>query len=167
MAKKIKEISLDLNQFVLEGWERHYCPLNIKALRPGLELGHSFPRVDVVKKGKIYLLVFGRDWNPPKEDNYGGHSRSRLALEDRFLLECDLFDNHRFEPSEHSKEIIYRPVVEMTPKISSININCQLKITLSYLPDKVREKFIRENDLVIRDDGVLMTRYDFENPLPF
>ena len=163
MAEKIGEIELDLREVVLEGFQEYYCPLNVKALRVGGELGYQLPRVDVVKKNGVYRLVFGPAWDSEKEYNYGGHSRSRLALEDGILLSCDIFNNHR----ECPRNLIYRPIEEIQAKIRGRAVEFQLRRTLEYLPKEIMEKFIMENDLVLTDDDILMTGENFRNPPPF
>ena len=167
MARKIDEFELDLGKDVLEGWQRYYCPLNVKALRVGREMGHQLPSVDVVKENGIYRLVFGWDYGSDKEDNYGGHSRARLAWEDGFLLACDIFDDHRSAPEDCEKDIIYKSIKEISPRIIGRTIELQLRRTLEYLPKKMKKKFIEENDLVLTDGDVLMTGENFRNPPPF
>ena len=158
MAEKIDEIELDLGKVRLDGWQFRYCPLNVKALRIARDLGHQLPRVDVIERGGIYRLVYGCVEETSEEDNYGGHSRSRLAFEDERLLECNLFDDHRSDPGMYGQEVEFIPISEMFPRVYWTQLGDQLQKTLGHLPEAIRNKFMEENDLVIVR-GVLNSKH--------
>ncbi|MEK6885457.1 MAG: hypothetical protein AABX17_00655 [Nanoarchaeota archaeon] len=168
-------IRLNLERDILEGWEHFYDSLNVGVLRLARNCGQEFPPVDVVREEGIYRLVFGLEGEWWNKNNYGGHSRSILAFQDKYLLSCRVLPAHRKDPKLFkdesrypSRDIEYIPIREMQPlrNISTRALG-RLKTNLQFLPVELRERFMAENDIVVMDDGDLIDRETLENPPPF
>ena len=168
-----KEIELDLEKDILEGWEPFYDFLNVEVLKIARAQGHILPPVEVVKEKGIYRLVFGRD--PDNWKNYGGHSRSIAALQNKLSLYCIIQPSHRENPENppldspyHSGKLKYIPIQKMQQKRkTNMDSMCRLEENLRFLPDEIKEKFIEENSLVILENGHLIDKEDYLNPPPF
>lgn len=69
--------------------------------------------------------------------------------------------------NEHRKEISlleFRSIQEIPfGKKRSFDALRRLKENLSHLPKEAVQKFLQENDLVFREDGILLPREDHEN----
>ena len=166
-------IELDLITDILLGFEKHYDSINAEVLRLARKQGHILPPIDVIKEGDIYQIVFGRSM---EEDwiNYGGHTRSIVAHQEKLLLPCKILPAHRKDPSTYedpynpSDKIEFFPIQEMKPKrktdADSMN---RLERNLKFLPAKLRKKLIKEHDLIELKDGKIMDRDNYENPPPF
>jgi len=167
MDKKIGEIELDLQNEILEGWE-DYDLLNVEILNEARELGHTFPLVDVVRENGVYRLRFGCREDFLERDNYGGHSRSIVALQRREILKCNIYKGHRDDFTlEKDPLVIYSPINELSSKINlHYNSLLRLKINLDFLPKELRERFLKSHDLIMYGD-VLMTQDNYDNPPPF
>ena len=169
-----ESIKLNLEKDILEGFEHFYDTLNVEVLRIARKCGHKFPPVDIVQEEKIYRLVLGR--GPDEEGyNYGGHSRSILAYQDKYLLDCRILPAQRKNPRDEKdynyyplREIKYIPIKEMQPerKITS-DLLYRLNENLQFLPDKLRKRFIEENNLAVSEEGILFDRDNDPNLLPF
>jgi hypothetical protein len=162
-----KELKLNLERDILEGWE-DYDLLNVEVLRMALKLGHNFPRVDVVEKEGIYRLIFGMVDGQAYSNNYGGHSRAIASLQDGLLLPCSLIDGQRLrEDPFDSKSLNYRPIQILKPVLNKhYNFLERLRINLGFLPEQLKDEFVRNHDLVWTKDK-LVTRENYENPPPF
>ena len=170
------EIGLELNleKDILEGWEHFYDNLNVEVLRIARRLDHKFPPVDIVREEKGYRLAFGRDYDG-EWNNYGGHSRSVLAFQDKYLLSCRVLPDHRKNPKDH-KDTQYYPVLNIqfcaiqnmrSKRITTADSLTRLNENLQFLPIKLREKFIEENSLIVLENGDLIDKEDYLNPHPF
>ena len=154
--------NLDLNPEVVEGWEDFYDLLNVEVLRVSRQLGFRLPRVDVVQENGLYRLVYGM---AESLENYGGHSRAVLALQEGDLLGCRVLDGHRLRVPE---TIHYHPISDLIPRQRPTGAGLKrLKENLDFLPNNIREKFIKEHSLVVLEDGSLTTQEDLDNPPAF
>ncbi len=164
MQRKIETITISLEKTVIEGWEANYDELNVEVLRIALQQGHSLPRIDVVRKGEKYQLAFGKR---TMEDftNYGGHSRAIAHWKERMPIECNVLTRHRKSPKRFS--INYIPIQEIPPeKDFSHDARFRLGSNLAFLPEKIRQEFMRSHDLFFVE-GYLITGENYRNPPPF
>jgi len=148
MAHKIDEIELDLNKEILMGWELkkpadsvlRYAARNLK--------GDIAPRVDIVKKGNVYQLVYGLNRGVTTiPDSYGGHRRSISHDISGHVLRCNLFDSHR--DMKGVKDIIFSPIQEI------LLIGCNSQESVGYLekfPKSVSSKFYKNYNRVSSRD---------------
>ncbi len=163
----MRNIEIDLEKDILEGWQRFYDSLNVSVLRLAKERGHRFPPVDVVFEEGVYRLVFGAG-SDDERINYGGHSRGVLALQDRFPLLCRVLAAHRTDPPKEDPHVRYRPIQEIPPeRKTGADALYRLNKNLQFLPARLRKKFIKENSLVVLPNENLITQEDLDNPPPF
>jgi len=169
----IENIELNLERDRLEGWEPFYDSLNVEVLRIAKKCGSRFPPVNIVREDGVYRLVFGMG---PEEEwgNYGGHSRSVLAFQDKSVLPCRILPAHylspKYEPGQDhpSLDVYYRPISEIKPqRIFTADSLFRLNENLQRIPAELRERFLKQNSLVILDNGVLIDREALRNPPPF
>lgn len=167
-------IELSLERDRLEGWEPFYDSLNVEVLRIARSCGHKFPPVDVVLEEGIYRLALG--WGPREEwENYGGHSRSVLAFQDKYPLVCRVLPRHyinykyyKDKPNHPLQDLRFIPISEIKPqRILTVDSLSRLNRNLNNLPAELRKIFLNQHDLVILENGLLIDGETFRNPPPF
>jgi len=161
MFKKIDEISID--PAIIEGHDSFLDKLNIEFLGLAIKEGCFFPRVDVVFEDGVYRLVYGE--YKFASENYGGHSRSRVALDNGSFLECNLWDGHSVKPFGKYSEKKWVKIVGMDlMEFRNWERLVRVKNNLSYLPNDLVKTFMDKNDLVLVENGFLIAGEDYRNP---
>lgn len=150
-----KNIELDLQKDILEGWEKFYDALNVKLLRIARSLGHQFPPVNVVFENGVYQLEFSFG-------NFeGGHSRAVLALQENYPLKCTIIPRH-LSDIEDGWGNVFRRIQDIPPERKTDRYALErLNRNLGFLPYDIRQQFIEENSLIILGDGKLADRGSF------
>jgi hypothetical protein len=149
MVKKLDEINLNLGKERVLGWHS-IDRLNFEVLTLAREMGHVLPRVDVVFEDRVYRLLFGNEFS----ENYGGHTRAKVAFETDGELRCNLFDAHMASSAYIAK---YQHIKDLPfADDNKCNIKYKLKKNLDYLPVLVANRFIVDNNFIVTERGGLM-----------
>ncbi len=133
----------------------------------------------MVKEGLIYRIQFGKKGITWEEvENYGGHSRAIVSLQDHSPLHCIIYDSYRENPSlfydswGDPASVKYLPIQNLPSgrDTSAKNLSRLLR-NLKFLPKDLQQQFIQRHELRLEkeDNGTeyLITEEDFRNPPPF
>ncbi len=163
MAKVLREISLDLQDDEVQGYESSQDLSKIINYTHRNFTGEHAPRVGVVKRNGVYQLCFGTPEDSENYFNSGGHNRSISHDISGHRLECYLMDEHR--KPESAEHIDFKSIKDT--KIGSLlspndfylrYLNYSFKDKLRIFSDSAIRKFVAHHKFNARNSERL---YEF------
>ena len=157
MAKIIGEGSLDSKVVKLQGFEKFIDYHTLAVMKRALELGQTFPSVDVVKFSEDNYRLLHGVVDGPITGQYGGHHRSRIYSDSGLVLPvrvCDGHNNLVLDGGCQWRDIQNVPVRNVLSLDWRGVLPPRLLVALSFLPEDERELFCEQNSL---DDVSLNT----------
>jgi len=151
-------IEIDLIKERMQGYQYWVDSLAIDVMKIALDLGHTLPRVDIVRtSGGVYQILYGRDPDLSNE-GYGGHHRAIVYLTyngGKNPLPCTLWSDHRLGDLEFREEgFSWRDLSEIRISrgglISKLPTSTFIK-SLAHLPRKEINLFLDKEGLDIRE----------------